>query len=137
LLALFLWVVYDIRMWLEINNYYKDDYKTYISKPQFEKIYRDRGYFYSFIDFVKEKLPKNYNQEISFYTDNKWPFPWSAKYFLYPYKVIINKPSQKIFIVFWYKNAILKNNTLYIDNQKIGKWTVYNFLTWAFIFIKN
>jgi len=139
ILWLVLWGIYDIRMTSEINKYYLDDYKNYISQENWEKFFRDRGYFYSFLDFVKKNLDwkiKKFEQ-ISFYTDNSWPFPWSAKYFLYPYIVEKNKITEKIFVIYWYKNFKIDWNILFLNWEKIWDWNFLNFKKWWFIFIKN
>lgn len=136
---LVLWCIYDIRMGMEINSYYVNDFNTYISKERWEQTYRDRGYFYSFLDFTNEKLKENNikkYEEISFYSDNNWPFSWTSKYFLYPYNVQYNKETSKIFIIYWYKRARIEKDTLFINNKNIWKGKVYPFEKGGFIFIK-
>jgi len=133
-----LWIIYDLRMWLEFIWYYRNDYNTYISKPKYEKIYRDRGDFYAFVDFAKDNLKdlKQW-QEISFYTDNTRPFPWSMIYFLYPYNILVNKNSNKYYIIYWYSNFQLSWEKLVLSWENIWDWKLIKFKDYAFIFIKN
>ncbi len=137
---LILWCIYDIRMWLEWINYYREDYKNYISQGTYQKVYRDRWDFYSFVDFVQNQLKlewvKNF-EEIWFFTDNTRPFPGSMKYFLYPYRIRNNQDIWKYILVYQSsKVKIIDNNSIEIDNDKItGK--IIKFQDYAFIFIKN
>lgn len=139
ILSLILWLFYDLRMTTEINKYYINDYKDYISQEKWENIFRDRWYLYSFLDFAKENLKWNIwkFEEISFYTDNSWPFPWTAKYFLYPNKVLKNKKTEKIFLIYWYKKFKINWNILFLDWEKIWKWKIIKYKNLWFIFIKN
>lgn len=140
ILWLTLFVLYDIRMSLEMNNYYINDYNTYISKPKYEKNYRDRWDFYSFVDFTKNNLDKLWIKKydkVSFYTDNTWPFPWSMKYFLYPYNVELNKESKKYYIFYWYSKIKMEWNNLSIENNNLWAWKIVKFNDNAFIFIKD
>lgn len=132
-------LIYELRMWLEMMNYYKNDYNTYISQSWYEKVYRDRGDFYSFVDFStntlsKMELPKF--QSISFYTDNTWPFPGSMKYFLYPYDIEVNLHQSNYFIVYWYQNFERTWSTLILSGINLWAWTFYDFSPSAFIFVK-
>jgi len=140
ILALVLFILYDIRMSLEMMSYYKNDYETYISKQKYEKVYRDRWDFYSFVDFVKDKLDKSWIknfEKVSFYTDNNWPFPWSIIYFLYPYNVELNKETPKYYILYWYSKFMFEWSNLILDWKNIWIWKIIKFSDYAFIFIKN
>lgn len=153
-----LWVIYDIRMWIETTWYFVKDYISYISQDSDYKnmILRDRWSFYGFTSIVQNTLDKLYNQwkithdeVISFYTDNIWPFPGSMTYLLYPYKVLINEKSQtdilsssihkssKIYIVFWFKDYKIIWKDLILSWSYIWNWEIIEFLPSAFIFIKN
>lgn len=137
-LICFRWI-YEIRMGMENINYYRQDYIQYISKTKYNKTYRDRGDFYSFVDFVKDKLsilwvPKN--EKISFFCDNDRPFPDSIKYLLYPYDIQRNNEENKYFIIYNYQNIKKENNEIIINNKSIWSWKIYEFSPYAFIFIK-
>jgi len=139
---LILWCIYDIRMWLEWIKYYQDDFKNYVSENKYEKIYRDRWDFYSFVDFVQDRLKsewvKNF-EEIWFFTDNTRPFPWSMKYFLYPYRIRDNQDIWTYLIVYQSsKVKIIDNNNIEIDRNTItGKIIKFQGQDYAFIFIKD
>jgi len=144
LLYMLLWwfslrIIYDVRMWLEMMNYYKYDYQTYISQSWYQKTYRDRGDFYSFVDFTTDTLSKLWLPKfevISFYTDNAWPFPGSMKYFLYPYDVQVNSGQNNYFVVYGYQNVIRTTSTLMLSGVDLWSWTFYEFSSTAFIFVK-
>lgn len=72
---------------MEINGYYLEDYRNYVSKSAETRVFRDRGDFYDFMDFAQKSLsewnPEN-KKRVAFFTDNEWPFYGSATYFLLP-----------------------------------------------------
>lgn len=134
-----LWLIYDVRMWLESISNYRHDYKTYISQSWYQKTYRERGDFYSFVDFTRDTLSKLWissNEQIIFYTDNAWPFPGSMKYFLYPYDVQVNTGQSNYYVVYDSQFAV-KNNDHFLHNWiDIWSWVFYDFSPNAFIFVK-
>lgn len=141
IISLTLIIFYDIRMTLEFYWYFKNDYSTYISKTDNEKNYRDRGDFYSFLDFVTNKLKEqwlNQDNRISFFTDNTRPFPWLSEYLLYPYKVDLNKmSSNRVFVFYWYSKVKVEDDNIYLDWVKLWSWKIVDFSNNWFIFIKK
>lgn len=137
--GLSLWLIYDVRMWLESINNYHNDYTTYISQSWYQKTYRERGDFYSFVDFTKDTLSQLWisdTEQIIFYTDNAWPFPGSMKYFLYPYDVQVNSGKSNCYVVYGSQFAVKNNDHLLYSWVDIWSWTFYNFSPNAFIFVK-
>lgn len=110
-----LWILYDIRMTLELNGYYLKDYKEHISQESGARSFRDRGDFYDFMDFTEKTLheanPLN-NKTISFFTDSEWPFYGSATYFLLPYTLEKSKKEADISIFYGYKDIMIIGNKL-------------------------
>jgi hypothetical protein len=91
IVAAVLRILTDIRMWAETIHYYITDYNSYINNDK--RIYRDRGDFYLFTDFIKEQLDAkaiSTSSIINFKTSNTRPLPGSMVYLLYPYHVVIN-----------------------------------------------
>lgn len=134
-----LWILYDLRMWLEFITNYRNDYTTYISQSWYQKTYRERGDFYSFVDFTKDTLSQLWiskTAQINFYTDNTWPFPGSMKYFLYPYDVQINSGQSNYYVVYGSQLAVKNNDHLLYSWVDIWSWVFYDFSPNAFIFVK-
>lgn len=135
-------LLYDIRMWTEINNYYLHDMKTYIGQE--DQIFRDRGDLYQFMDELKQELKKadikqNTKAQISFYSDLQRPVPWAMKYFLHPYQFTTNEYSQDTqAFIFYGPSAIaqIENNTLNINGQQIDWITIIPIRSW-FLTIKS
>lgn len=141
IISLTLIIFYDIRMTLEFYWYFKNDYSTYISKNDNEKVYRDRGDFYSFLDFVIKELKDQWftqDKRISFFTDNTRPFPWLSEYLLYPYKVDLNNMNNnRVFVFYWYSKVKVVDEDISLDWVKLWSWKIIDFSNNWFIFIKK
>lgn len=112
-----LWILYDIRMTMELNGYYVKDYKEYVSKESGARNFRDRGDFYDFMNFTQKTLGEvntGNKKTVSFLTDNEWPFYGSATYFLLPYTLEKNKKEADISVFYGYKNAIVTGDKLVV-----------------------
>ncbi len=139
-IALWLWLLYDIRMSLEMMKYYRDDYRSYITQTWSQQILRDRGDFYRFVDFAQQTFTQLWlqpHEQILFLTDNTWPFPGSMKYFLYPYDVQIHTWDSRYYIVYGSQSVRLEDNHLIVSGQDLGSWTVSMFAPYAFIFVQQ
>lgn len=129
-----LWMFIDLRMWVEALQYYINDYTRYITQPIYQKTYRDREDFYSFVDFARDELKKRNIPEwtiINFVTPNTWPFPDSMIYFLYPYDVKVNYTGNDIAATIYYQ--WIDKDTLGIDSDES---TLTVFSDTAFIHFK-
>ena len=135
-----LWIVYDMRMTLELNGYYIKDYKEYISQESGVRSFRDRGNFYDFMNFTQKTLGEVnvWNKKtVSFFTDNEWPFYGSATYFLLPSILEKSKKDVDILVFYGYKDALATGDNLIVWWEVIGTGTIVHFSKQAFIFIRN
>ncbi len=136
ILALSLWCIYDLRMSAEIMKTYTSDIT---SLSQSWVWFRDRWDFYQFIDFAKESLEKRWVKKdvpVSFYTDNSWPFPDSARYFLYPHALLKNAPSDTL-LVYAYSDIALTASGLTLSGIFMGTGVIEPFSSSAFIFYRR
>ncbi len=77
-----LWIVFDIRMGLELLSYAKNDYDTYLSQPTGEKKFRA---YLNFNDVMEQSLPFLIDQkEFAFLTTRATPVVAMVRYFTLP-----------------------------------------------------
>lgn len=131
--GLSLWCIYDIRMSKEVLLNYTQD----ISAVFWWQEFRDRDDFYRFIDFAHKNLEKNNIKEftkISSYSNTfYWYVPSSLKYFLYPYHIVQNKPSD-IIISYRAPHFSINSQGIYNSGIFLGTGTMESFSPDSFIF---
>ncbi len=79
-----LWVIYDLRMGIEMINYAKTDNKMYVSAGS-EKVFRERGSFYSFAESVEPFIDED---KYVFLSEHNYPFWGLMRYITYPKRPI-------------------------------------------------
>ncbi|MBI3331915.1 hypothetical protein HYZ99_03060 [Candidatus Peregrinibacteria bacterium] len=77
-----LWLFYDLRMGLETIAYYVRDYRTYVAADADERTFRDRGYFYDFVDQVLPHVQGR--KRYIFLSPFRWPYLGAVRYLTYP-----------------------------------------------------
>lgn len=78
----FCFVLYDIRMTLELGSYLQYDYDTFHSKDFADQQFRDRGFFIQFADAIGPVVAEE--QEYVFLPFQGYPYMGELRYLTYP-----------------------------------------------------
>lgn len=135
-----LWVFYDVRMGAEFLSYFKDDFDSYISRPEAERSFRDRGNFYTFVNEVKKHTALE--PMYMFLTSYRWPYLGSIRYYTYPSlpKQIKDGERPRLWIVYAQKGISLNaDNQLVLDGEVLTEKgsVLFSLSSEAFIFREN
>lgn len=77
-----LWIFYDIRMGAEWLSYVREDLRTYITKEESVRTFRERGRFYDFAHIASTYLTKD--RTYVFLATHRWPYLGAMRYLTYP-----------------------------------------------------
>ena len=118
---LILWLVTGLRLDYELFNYQKNDYQTWVKPPTPEKIFRNYGDLYVFIDWVKQNLPDD-TLAINYYQIGSDYFPQIIQYYLYPTEVRLEASSAPVYVLFHQPNIKYnsEDNRLYRRQNPIS-----------------
>ncbi len=94
-----LWVLFDLRMSAELVGYGMQDWRTYLSKPAAERVFRDRLHYYR----TMEQSTPWLQQTPQYGLLSPWPIMGNIRYFTYPSVPVVPKNADEgitHFIVF-------------------------------------
>lgn len=111
-----LWILYDVRMGLELLSYARHDYVSYISKPPGERVLRN---YLNFNDMMEQSVPlMERTPEYALLTTKQTPVNAMVRYFALP-SIAVEPTGPREDLQYW---LVFRHSDVDIDGQ--GRLTV-------------